>query len=555
MHNTIEVILFDMGGTLRFTTPVSDEEKRIFLSEICELLGDDRSPEELDRTLIQRSREYKRWSEDTLIELNESELWTRWMLPEYPEAKISKNAVRLNQLFRNCIGKKSVFPETKEVVTELFRRGYRLGLVSNTTSSIEAPAEIESLRLTGYFETIVLSTVVGARKPDPEILQVAMRQMDVSPEKCVYVGDRVDRDVAVTRKAGLSKAIIMQDGRSAENQNSDDPSLEPDHLIHNLKELLDIFPSRTSPHPAAVYNASLSTMWGIENFQNLADFFEFARRTGFARIELNYRVDTAMLAGIDLSRFQFSSVHAPCPADITEEALKEKDYLISSVVEGNRRQGVQALKRSIDLAHQVGAPAIVIHAGHAPSNNKDENRLRAMVKAGLQATAEFSEIRQAMIEKRAAQIGPYFESVQKSMGELLAHAQGSNVCLGVEARYHYFEIPIPNELETLLAMAGPGEIGFIYDAGHVQTLDRLGFFPHTEWLERFSHRMIGMHLHDAVGTTDHMAAGLGELDFDLISTYLPENAFRTCEFKAFNSSQQVKAGLQYLARHGCVGKL
>jgi len=101
-------------------------------------------------------------------------------------------------------------------------------------------------------------------------------------------------------------------------------------------------------------------------------------------------------------------------------------------------------------------------------------------------------------------------------------------------------------------MAKSDRIGFIYDVGHAHTLDRLGFYPHKEWLERFSSRMIGMHLHDVIGIVDHYAPGLGEVDFDMIVPYLPENAFRTCEIQTFNAPEQVKAGLKFLAEHGCI---
>ena len=55
----------------------------------------------------------------------------------------------------------------------------------------------------------------------------------------------------------------------------------------------------------------------------------------------------------------------------------------------------------------------------------------------------------------------------------------------------------------------PHRIGFLYDVGHAQTLDILGFYRHEDWLERFAPRIIGTHLHDVVGTTDHFAPGMG----------------------------------------------
>ena len=101
-------------------------------------------------------------------------------------------------------------------------------------------------------------------------------------------------------------------------------------------------------------------------------------------------------------------------------------------------------------------------------------------------------------------------------------------------------------------MGGPDQIGFVLDVGHAYALDRMGFYPFREWLERFSSRIIGTHLHDVVGLTDHYAPGLGEVNFDLVAAYLPAEANRTCEFQVFNNFEQVKAGLKYLHSHQCI---
>jgi sugar phosphate isomerase/epimerase len=104
----------------------------------------------------------------------------------------------------------------------------------------------------------------------------------------------------------------------------------------------------------------------------------------------------------------------------------------------------------------------------------------------------------------------------------------------------------------LLALAGPDQLGFVYDVGHAQALDRLGFFSHEEWLRRYSSRMIEVHLHDVKGVTDHLAPGLGEVDFDMVASYLPEDAIRTFELQVVNTPEQVRAGLRFLAEHGCI---
>jgi len=552
MKNRIDAILFDMGGTLRRTARRTRDEKYQVIQRIMELIGMQGSVEEFSRRLSRRAKAYKHWAEQTRIELNESDLWTQWMLPDFPAGQIKPVAVQLNQLYREALGLRVIFPESREVVLELFRRGYRLGLVSNTTSSVEVPALLKELEITGCFETVVLSTVIGKRKPDPSILLAATQKMSVVPEYCVYIGDRIDRDVAAARRAGFAKAIILQDPRQSRALELTDPDLAPDLTIQNLRDLLNHFPSRPAPHPASIFDASLSTMWAIKTLPTLADFFEFARRTGFARIELNHKVTSAMLSGIDLENYQFSSVHEPCPADISADELKKRDWLISSPNEEKRCEGVKAIQRTIDLAQKLGARAIVIHAGHAHPDILPEKELRAILASGQRDTDAFHEIQQKMIDARAETAAAGFEAVRKSLLELLAYADGTGVCLGIENRYHYNEFPNPDELDILLALTGPERIGFHYDVGHAEALDRMGFYPHGEWLKRFGPRIVGTHLHDMIGTTDHYAPGLGTVDFSSIAPYLPENAYRTCEFQNFNTPEQVKDGLMLLKEQGCI---
>jgi HAD superfamily hydrolase (TIGR01549 family) len=552
MANHIEAVLFDMGGTLRRSNKKDEASKLEMVRRIIELLGADAAPDEFAGLLAERSRAYMRWARQTLVELNERDLWTRWILPDWPAEKIGEIAIQLNQLWREATSEKLIFPETKEVLLELFRRGYRLGLVSNTVSSVEVPQALERLELTGCFETVILSCVIGMRKPNPEILLEAARRMGVKPENCVYIGDRLDRDVVASRKAGFAKAIIRRDSRSFLSHQARYPELVADHYVESLNELLALFPPRRKKESAPSYKASLSTMWARRNFPKLSDFFEAAERMGFSHIELNHQIDSAMLAGTDLSQYQFSSVHEPCPADISTEELKQRDWLISSPDDGKRVRGVESIKRSIALAHQLHASVVVVHCGMVSYDLRFEKELRKLFEAGKTETDNYRERKQDLIKGRAGLIGPRLEAVKKSMLELLEYAGQFRIRLGLENRYHYFDIPTLDEMGELLALAGPDRLGFIYDVGHAQTLDRLGFFPHEEWLRRYSSRIIEVHLHDVNGVNDHYAPGLGEVDYDKIASYLPEGALRTFELQPANSPEQVKAGLMYLVEHGCV---
>ena len=304
-------------------------------------------------------------------------------------------------------GIREPFPESKEVLIELFRRGYRLGVVSNTVSSFEVPEMLEKMGLTGCIETVISSCVVGMRKPDPVILLEATNRMEIDPAKCAYIGNKFHRDVVSARQAGFATTGLLRD--SSPEAVIKDPNDKPDFFVDNLKDLFEVFPAKQKIEPVhPEYQASISTMWAIDNFPRLSDFFEQARRMGFSEIEINHKVNSAMLEGIDLSQYTFSSVHEPCPSDISTDELKARDWLISASDEDNRIQGVKAIKRSIHLANRIGAPIIVLHAGWVPGLVQLENQMRAMVDSGEEDSEEFHQLEQKMISERDRLIGSRF---------------------------------------------------------------------------------------------------------------------------------------------------
>ena len=299
-------------------------------------------------------------------------------------------------------------------------------------------------------------------------------------------------------------------------------------------------------------NASLSTMWALTNYTDLNIFFEVSKQLGFYKIELNHQVDSAMLSKVNFDHFQFSSIHEPCPADISMSELVNRDWLISSSDEESRRCGVEAVKKSIVLAHDLKAHTVIIHCGTIPNNSHYESILRKLFNKGQEKSEEYFGIKSQFTQLRSELVGPRLMAVKKSLTELLVYADQFNVRLGLENRYHFMDLPSIDEMEELLCLADSHRLGFIYDVGHAQALDRLGFYPHEDWLIRYASRMLGSHLHDVIGVTDHYAPGLGEIDFTKIASFLPENSFRTFELLPGNTLAQVKDSLKYLVEAGCI---
>jgi sugar phosphate isomerase/epimerase len=477
------------------------------------------------------------------------------MLPEQPRETLRSVAPRLHQLWREATGIRTIYPEAKAVLLELFHRGYHLGIASNTLGKSELMAALRQLEITGLFEAVVLSSDVGERKPRPAALLESARRIGVDASRCAYVGNRPDRDMIASRAAGFGTTVILYSTPLDTPKPAPAEGANAEHAISRLEALLDIFRPTEGTRPRQIYSVSLSTMWARHNLPALPDFFESARRLGFSGVELNHQINTSMLDGIDLAQHPLSSIHEPCPADIPTEQLKERDWLISSPDEGCRRRGVDAIKRTIEMAARLRLPVMVLHCGMVSADLRQEQRLRDLLTKGARGSNEYQTISSEMIATRRGLTGPHMAAVRKSLWELLEFAAGTGVRLGLENRYHYYDIPSQDEMEQLLALAEPERLGFVYDAGHAQALDRLGFYPHEEWLRRFSMRIIEAHLHDVRGTSDHLAPGLGEVDFRMIGSVLPESAIRTIEVQSSNSPDEVRAGLKHLAECGCINQI
>lgn len=238
----IEAIFLDLGNTLRILFQDENHQARA-RKQIAQLINSTESANLLCDRLDERYKQYRKWAFQTRIEVPETELWTKWLLPDVPADRIIPIATELTFQYRQTMGKRLIQPDAKQVITELSRRGYQLGIISNVITSQEVPDWLKEDGLTDYFKAVVLSSVFGRRKPDPEIYWEGSRQIGVPPGRCAYVGDNLSRDVEGTRTAGFGMAIILINRDKYEKQLPLTENL-PDVIIHQLKQLLEFFPGR-----------------------------------------------------------------------------------------------------------------------------------------------------------------------------------------------------------------------------------------------------------------------------------------------------------------------
>ena len=121
-------------------------------------------------------------------------------------------------------------PHALEVLTELRRRGVRVGVVTNgwTVKQLEC---IRGLKLEELIGDVIVSEAVGLRKPDPAIFHLALSRLGVSAQNAWYVGDSPQNDVAGPQAAGL-RAALVPGGHELP------PEIVPDAVLKDLRGVL-----------------------------------------------------------------------------------------------------------------------------------------------------------------------------------------------------------------------------------------------------------------------------------------------------------------------------
>ena len=242
MNNNIDTVFFDVGATLRYV--VEDPEFAAAAErELMELVGTKESHDEFFAKLEKNWKAYRKLAKTELLDVSEMDLWLYYLLPDYPAEVIGPNAARLTRLWRDHDGRRVVHEGTLETIHELKARGYKLGIIANTVTETEIPDWMCRDGVADCFKTVILSSKVRLRKPDPTIYQLAARCIGSKPENCAYVGDNPVRDVEGAVNAGFGAMILFEDAGTADREGKA-PTVQPDYRIHGIPELLDLLPAR-----------------------------------------------------------------------------------------------------------------------------------------------------------------------------------------------------------------------------------------------------------------------------------------------------------------------
>ncbi len=146
-------------------------------------------------------------------EMDHAALFVRWVQQSAGE-NLDRNAIRL--VVERCedelVDIQMAFAESRPVLAELKRRGYRIGIISHITWPGPACRRwFVRNRLAEFVDFYSLSSEVGYHKPSTRQFQQALDQAACQPHELLHVGDSVYADVAGGKAMGIRTCLRLTD--------------------------------------------------------------------------------------------------------------------------------------------------------------------------------------------------------------------------------------------------------------------------------------------------------------------------------------------------------
>jgi putative hydrolase of the HAD superfamily len=242
----LQAVFFDMGGTIQtywFDRSLRVKNASLLRDRLCRGgIRIDFDDEHLADAISVGIAAYKKWSQQTLIELPPLEIWSKYFLKNFSIDRdaLAPIAEDLSYLFETRFFVRKMRPEIPQVLARIREMGLRIGCISNVQCRRQVPDNLKEYGILNFFDPIVLSSEYGSRKPDPSIFYQAARLASLPTGACVYVGDKLNRDIIGAKRSGFRLAVQI---RHHFDEGDVDEGAAPDAVIEDMLELLPLLES------------------------------------------------------------------------------------------------------------------------------------------------------------------------------------------------------------------------------------------------------------------------------------------------------------------------
>ncbi len=234
---SIRTIFFDAGFTLLYPYP----SIAAVCQSVCERMQLTIHLEQLEEGIRTAEDFYFRlsrtnrhtWADEQAI----NDFWIdyyaslmRPLLSEQNEPRLYELAMAINDEFSKHTNWQ-LYEDVLPTLEKLRAQGYSLGVISDWGLAL-GPI-LRQLRLTHYFDCLVISAANRYAKPAPQLYETALQRANAISDYTVHIGDSYLHDVLGARSVGITPILLDRPRRLFKQQ-------VDCLLVHSLDELLDL---------------------------------------------------------------------------------------------------------------------------------------------------------------------------------------------------------------------------------------------------------------------------------------------------------------------------
>ena len=134
----------------------------------------------------------------------------------------------------HCVDHTKPFPGAFDLLNTLKEKNVRMGVVSNKPQEF-TDLVLKQLNLAPYFGVAFGPESTTHRKPHPEPLLTALRQLNVPPQEAIMIGDSIV-DIQAAQAVPLRVAVLTHGYNSREALST----AKPDWIVDSLSDLIEI---------------------------------------------------------------------------------------------------------------------------------------------------------------------------------------------------------------------------------------------------------------------------------------------------------------------------
>ena len=234
---------------------------------------------------------------------------------------------------------------------------------------------------------------------------------------------------------------------------------------------------------------ALSTNWNNRRLASGEAIADEALALGFDALELGFCTTPEQVTGFKsrLDKMPVRSVHAFCPVPLSAPSGHPELYRLADFDEAARRLAFVHVAKNVAFAAEMGADALVLHAGRVPCRTLfRRNRAKRRTRLGRRLVEIF----------------------KRELDRLVPVLEANRVTLGLENLPYLEGFPDEGEVRDLVG----DWVRPWLDTGHAYARQANGWVT-AEQAFCPCVTPLGLHVNDSLGGDDHLPPGEGKVDF------------------------------------------